>query len=165
MPSITDLKNIKKTNKIFKKKEYRPWAGEEENKPTNKIIESKEKSSVSLDKLKNNKEIIQHEHFLEIDLEKTWRCLYGAKKTILGIILTHIEETQNEYVITNAITTNQLILDSSLPANTIKTTLQQLKQDYLIVNHETKPGKGGFARYKISKNVYEYFVAKFSSNA
>lgn len=167
MPSITDLKNIKKTNKVFKKKEYRPWNSEDDKKVAtsiSRIIESKDEVIPISKTTKNKVETISNVNFIDIELEKTWRCLYGAKKILLELILKNIEEIHDNYVITSAITTNQLISDSSLPANTIKTSLQQLKHDTLVLNYETKPGKGGFARYKISKNVYEYFIEKFSSS-
>jgi hypothetical protein len=151
MPSITDLKNIKKTNKIFEKKEYRPW-NEKGDVPMLKNETSKSNKELNVDSLNS------------IELEKIWRGLYGAKKTLLNIILQNIEETHDSYVITKTITNSQLITNSSLPSNTIKSAIQQLKNSYLISNYETKPGKGGFARYQVPKNVYEYFVEKYSSN-
>jgi len=167
MPSITDLKNIKKPNKIFKKKEYRPWGEEDEKKsalaPLSEV-KFKNENLTSSEPIKNKVKPISKAPSIDAELEKIWRCLYGAKKTLLELIYKDIEETHDSYVITNAITTNQLILDSSLPINTIKTSLQQLKKDSLISNYETKPGKGGFARYKIYRNVYEYFIEKFSSD-
>ena len=139
MPSIKDLKN--KKNKIFEKKDYRPWT---------------EKG----DSIKSNEEIIID----TTELEKIWRGLYGAKKIILNIILNNIEEDYNDYLVTNAITTNKLVNESSLPINTIKSALHQLKQNNIILNYENKPGKGGFARYQIPKNIYEYFINKYSSD-
>lgn len=153
MPSITDLKNIKKTNKLFQKKEYRPWS--HENKNETSITKTIEKSQ---------KKISLQSNFTDTDLEKIWRRLYGAKKTLLEIILNNIEEKHDHFVITKAIMVSQLVTNSSLPTNTIKTSLQQLKQDMLILNYERKPGKGGFARYKIPKNIYNYFINKFSSS-
>lgn len=151
MPSITDLKNIKKTNKVFKKKEYRPWS-EKNDVPILEIETLKSKETL----------IIDTTNFVE--LEKIWRGLYGAKKTLLKIIFQNIEETHDNYFITKAITTSQLMTNSSLTSNTTRTTMQQLKHSGLILNYETKPGKGGFARYKIPKNVYEYLIEKYSSN-
>ena len=148
MPSITDLKKTSKSNKLFEKKEYRPWGIEDSAPPLNKDNQAKQ----------------IEEKIEDIELEKTWRCLYGAKRILLELILKNIEETHKDHVITEAITTNQLASASSLPINTIKTSLQKLKQHNLIINYETKPGKGGFARYQIPKNIYEYFVKKFSSN-
>ena len=139
MPSIKDLKN--KKNKIFEKKDYRPWT---------------EKG----DSIKSNEEIIID----TTELEKIWRGLYGAKKIILNIILNNIEEDYNDYLVTNAITTNKLVNESSLPINTIKSALHQLKQNNIILNYENKPGKGGFARYQIPKNIYGYFINKYSSD-
>ena len=151
MPSITDLKNIKKPNKVFEKKEYRPWD---------------EKNDIPLSKsnpLKVNKES-NVDNSSPVELEKIWRGLYGAKKTLLKIILQNIEETHDSYIVTKAITISQLLTASSLPVNTIKAALQLLKHSDLISNYETKPGKGGFARYQVPKRVYEYFIEKYSSN-
>ena len=142
MPSIKDLKN--KKNKIYEKKDYRPWT---------------EKG----DSIKSNEEI--NINIIDTtELEKIWRGLYGAKKIILNIILNNIEEDYNDYLVTNAITTNKLVDESSLPINTIKSALHQLKQNNIILNYENKPGKGGFARYQIPKNIYEYFINKYSSD-
>ena len=151
MPSITNLKNIKPTSKLFEKKEYRPWS--EKNQPlelSNKILNIEKKSlTYETDPSK---------------LEKIWRGLYGAKKSLLGILLNSIEETHENHLITGVITTNQLVSDSALPVNTIKASIQQLKLDALISSYETKPGKGGFARYKVPKDIYKYFVEKYIPN-
>ena len=166
MPSITDFKNTKKINKLFEKKEYRPWSTVGEKKsspPSSEKIRSKNNSHHS-EEIEENLQILPNNSPTNAELDKTWRCLYGAKKTLLEIIINNIEENYDSYVITSAITTNQLLLESSLPINTIKTSLQQLKHNLLISNYETKPGIGGFARYKISKDVYKYFSKKFSSN-
>ena len=141
MPSITDLKNTK--NEVFKKKNYRPWTEKENTEKRNEKI---------------NISIIDTP-----ELEKIWRGLYGAKKNILNILLNNIEENHDNYLVTNSITTNKLVIESSLPINTIKSTLQQLKHLNIILNYENKPGKGGFARYRIPKNIYEYFINKYSS--
>lgn len=167
MPSITDLTTIRKTNKLFKKKAYRPWGDDDKknSEPDSPEITKSKNIDVVLLKDQQNKVTVTPDSYpIDMELEKIWRCLYGAKKTLLNIILQNIEEIHDTYVITSAITTQQLMLRSSMLANTIKTSLQQLKQDSLIFNHETKPGKGGFARYKISKNVYEYFIEKFLSD-
>lgn len=150
MPLITDLKSIKKTNKVFKKQEYRPWDEKD-------ILISKNES------LKSDKEL-NVDNINSVELEKIWRGLYGAKKTLLKIILQNTEEIHDGYIVTKAITISQLMTNSSLPANTIKSALQLLKNSYLILNYETKPGKGGFARYKIPTKVYEYFVERYSTN-
>jgi len=159
MPSIDDLNGAKKTNKIFKKTEYRPWAevgGETTRSP---------KDGTPKNSNKFNSESITEKCNTGVgnaELEKTWRRLYGAKRALLGIIIKNIEEDHGDYVVTTAVTANELLSASSLPANTIKTSLQQLKNIPLISNHETKPGRGGFARYKIPKNIYEYLVKKLS---
>ena len=150
MPSITDLKSIKKTNKIFKKQEYRPW--DEKDIPVSKNEPLKRDKELNVDNINS------------VELEKIWRGLYGAKKTLLKIILQNTEETHDGYIITKAITISQLMTNSSLPANTIKSALQLLKHSNLISNYETKPGKGGFARYKVPTKVYEYFVERYSTN-
>ncbi len=163
MPSIKDLKSHPKPNKMFKKKEYRPW---DENKTNNSIeeitIEKKAQTLVSTEP-KTKKEPKEGTP-INNDLEKIWRGLYGAKKTIFEIILRNIEENHENYIVTNAITADLLSSSSSLPPNTIKATIQQLKYNLLIENYETKPGKGGVARYKISKEIYKYFGNKFSSS-
>ncbi|MDG1437293.1 MAG: hypothetical protein P8P83_05910 [Rickettsiaceae bacterium] len=167
MPSITDFKNTKRINKLFKKKEYRPWGTVGEKQSTtssSKTIQSENNNSLYTEEIESKLQILPSTSSTDAELDKTWRCLYGAKKTLLEIIINNIEENCDSYVITSAITTNQLLLESALPVNTIKTSLQQLKHNLLISNYETKPGIGGFARYKISKDVYEYFIKKFSLN-
>ena len=156
MPSITDLKNTKKTNKTFQKEEYRPW------EKNNKISSAKENKEDALsESKKNNINTVSNTN--DIDLEKFWRGLYGANKAVLELLVQDIEETYDEYVITNSITINKLILECSLPPSTIRSSLQNLKRESIISSHETKRGRGGFARYKISKNTYKYFIEKFSS--
>ena len=73
MPSITDFKNIKKTNKIFKKKEYRPWSKETEVTTSNLVKNSKntESSLPKKQKAKTIKTLDTSNHNEE--LEKIWR--------------------------------------------------------------------------------------------
>ncbi len=148
MPSIKDIK-VKKTSK-FEKQLYRPWDinPEESNIEKPKIIDKNNQSSVST--------IYDNDK-----LEKLWRFLSNSKKTILKY-LTEISKEENDgLILTTIIIINEAASDLSLPVNTFRTTLQNLREDQLIFNYETKPGRGGFTRYSIQKDLYQYVRLKF----
>ena len=148
MPSIKDLDNIKKPNKTFEKKGYRPWDIK------NDTLQNESSNNYSQISVESNVE--------SFDLEKIWRYLYGAKKDVFSEILKNIEEIHDSHVITHSLTANQLTSNTSLPQNTIRAAIQRLKKDGLLFYYEKKPGKGGFARYLIPVHIYNYFTEKFS---
>ena len=142
MPLITAIKEKKRNSKTFKKTNYRPWDYESDNTPPYKTSAPIYKPS------KLNK--------VDISLSKICRDLYGAKKTLLIYILKNIEEKNEEEVITKNILIEDLVAHSQIPVNTIKRSLKKLKEINLIDTHEKKPGRGGYARYKLSKEVFIY---------
>lgn len=149
MPSINELKNIKKTSNLFKKKDYRPWTESTQLLKKEELIEDI--------KIKKT----EYDSKIPLDLEKIWRHLYGAKKIILEQIINNIEEKNKDYCITYPLNTSQLEKITSLPANTIRSNFQRLKKEGLILFYERKPGVGGFARYQISYSLYNFFSEKF----
>jgi hypothetical protein len=187
MPLISDLLIKKEPNKRFKKIPYRPWDNEQSSSSPqeavkdsslellssgNKAFDANEKttdpainktssgvSSTAI--LLSSPEIHQ---FSEQSLEKEFRGLFGAQKIILQHLLTLGEERIDEYVITKSISMDEFALACQLPPNTIKTMLQKLKHKNLILRYENKPGRGGYARYRIIKIVYDFFVEKYFHN-
>ncbi len=183
MPLISDLNLKNDGSKRFQKVSYRPWDEElltpfskaednsivplsssnedvkNNNKPNSTKVIKSTISNINPTNSLINLEVIQ---FSTQDLEKESRRLFGAKKIILQYLLQHIEETHNEYVITKAITMDECTLNCKLPPNTTKATLQKLKHRNLLETHENKPGRGGYARYKFSKNVYKFFIGKYN---
>jgi hypothetical protein len=165
MPLITDL--IKKeVNTKFKKKEYRPW----DLSITNPSEENLKSEPSNTHEARNiAKEIAGNEGDLNVtipsplNLEKEWRNLYGAKKDVLIYMIKKIEEDNDNRIITKNITLEQLVNELQLPPNTIKGALQQLKKSNLLYTEENKPGRGGYARYRILKNVYTFFEAKIKN--
>lgn len=161
MPSITDLKKLKKT-KIFEKKEYRPW----DEKSAISLSQNTNNSVLKNENLEVNTKLKDHntDNLNSVNLEKVWRYLYGAKKVIFEQILKNIEETHEQHVITYPLTTPEIATDTLLPQNTIRSATQRLKKEGLIFFHEKKTGKGGFARYSIPLDVYKFFIKKFSQD-
>lgn len=139
MPLISDGIKNKNKSTFFKKATYRPWDNSE--------TDASEKKLSLVDKKKTYKK--------DIAVEKLCRHLFGAKKVLLVYMLENIEETNNGMVITNNIVTSDIIKSSNLPTNTIKKSIQQLKEMSIISTYDQKPGRGGFARYFLSKEVYE----------
>ena len=75
-------------------------------------------------------------------------------------MIKKIDETYETKVVTQNITLEQLVADLQLPSNTIKGALYQLKKSNLLYTEENKPGRGGYARYKIIKDVFLFFQTK-----
>jgi predicted transcriptional regulator len=189
MPLISDLLIKKEPNKRFKKTPYRPWDNEETADPTQEEVKdnriellSSDNNSLEADKKtinpsinKNSSSItstltspsteillstLETYQFLDQNLEKEFRRLFGAEKTILEHLLKLAEERSDEYVITKSITIDEFASSCNLPPNTVKTMLQKLKHKKFLLKHESKPGRGGYARYRIFKKVYNFFMKR-----
>jgi hypothetical protein len=183
MPLISDLLIKKEPTKRFKKTPYRPWDNEESTSLQEEIKDNKvdllpsvdnavetdiKKTNPSIDKnpssIPSTKTLLsttETYQFSDQNLEKEFRRLFGAQKTILQHLLTLVEERSDEYVITKSITMDEFALVSNLPANTIKAMLQKLKQKNLLLKYENKPGRGGYTRYRIFKSVYNFFMERY----
>ena len=174
MPLITDLLHKKEGSKLFQKKTYRPWDDElimsssqiNINDDSSEALASEDKNidaskendidtTIAADQLKINQISCQ-------DLEKEFRGLFGAQKIILQYVLKLIEDRLTEYVITKSISMDEFTIECNLPPNTIKTMLQKLKHKNLLETHEYKPGRGGYSRYKIPNDVYNFFTKRYS---
>ncbi len=186
MPLISDFIVKKEPNKRFKKTPYRPWDNKETTsspqegvKDSNMEVlssdsitfESDEKTTNPLNKKSSdvaNTEIALSSSeifkFSDQVLEKEFRRLFGAQKIVLQYLLTLAEEKYEECVITKSVNMAEFTLACNLPPNTIKTMLQKLKHKNFLLRHENKPGRGGYARYRIVKRVYDFFVEKYFPN-
>jgi hypothetical protein len=163
MPLITDLKIKKEVATRFKKKEYRPWdIFTETEKSTVGQIDNSEVEIVTQEQI-SKKNILSEVVFHSSNLEKEWRNLYGAKKEVFIYMIKKIDERDETKVITENITLEQLTADLQLPPNTIKGALHQLKKSNLLYTEETKPGRGGYARYRILKDVFFFFETKIKN--
>lgn len=154
MPSINDIKQPNKKSNIFIKKDFRPWTENTQSSQEEESIEKTQKSSITTSIKVSNIEDCS-------SLDKIWRHLYGAKKLILEQIINSIEEKNKDYCITYPLSTKQLEEITSLPVNTIRSNLQRLKKEGIIIFYERKPGIGGFARYQISFSLHKFFTEKF----
>jgi len=168
MPLIADLNSKKKTNNKFEKKLYRPWddistiayenvindtslTNHKQQLDTVKKNDSKQATSTS------NHIILTSSNFSEEELKKLQRTLFGAQKTLLIYLLEKKEESFDNYIITECIYSEEVHKTLKLPLNTIKGMLQMLKKKKLVATFENKPGRGGFSRFKIARQIYDYF--------
>lgn len=184
MPLISDLLPKKEGSKLFQKKTYRPWDDESLISSHKIAIDANsselfniDKKNIDVDKLMEvsttskstaySKNITTKIKDLKInqcsdqDLEKKFRGLFGAQKIILQYILTLIDDKLAEYVITASVSMDEFIIKCNLPPNTVKTMLQKLKHKNLLQTYEYKPGRGGYAKYKLPLEVYDFFMKKY----
>jgi len=166
MPLITNHKD-REVSKRFQKKSYRPW--DDESLITNPQIitnnsanEDSPPNGNNINDIKNasslNKNDIFTDDLTEVDLKKELRDLFGAQKTIIQYLLQQIEEDNNEYLVTKAISMEEFKITCNLTPNTVKGMLQKLKTKKLLKTYENKPGRGGYARYTFGKNIYTFFL-------
>lgn len=180
MPLISDIDKSKKTNSRFQKKSYRPWDDElpQNNKQNNSTIQqlsSTDKDYINPSKIEfTNSNIDQNMHLVdisppfttclpELNLNKELRKLFGAQKIIIKYLLEQVEENNNEYLVTKSIAMEEFTLACKLPPNTIKGMLQKLKTKKLIYTYENKPGRGGYARYNFTQEVYLFFLKNLNN--
>jgi len=165
MPLITEVKT-KKGNK-FKKKNYRPWdiglSGDsdeklfKDNELITEVVDEVKKRHAIVSKTNGNTIQKDESNFSVLELERIQRNLYGAKKDVFIYIIQQVDINNKNEVISRPITLEQLINKLGLPANTIKGALYQLKKEELLFNEEYKPGRGGYATYRINKEIYLFF--------
>lgn len=147
MPLIKDLK-VKTTNK-FKKKSYRPWDTIADTNLQEEKIQFVDDNKIVLPSYDND------------ELNKIWRFLSNTKQIVLKY-LTEISKEENDgLILSDVLIINEVANNLSLPVNTLKASLQNLREEKLIFNYETKPGRGGFTRYSIQNDLYQYLKEKF----
>lgn len=174
MPLIKDVLKEKEHKKKFQKKAYRPWDDEISLPPIDQekeksIEESISYSSKGNEELENNisinfsplNEEKQEEIIENIDMEKCLRDLYGAQRVVFKFLINlQVQEIKGIFI-TEPISTNEIVLATKLPANTIKTVIGRLKNKSLIKTTEWKPGRGGYGRYGFDCDIYNFFSKKF----
>lgn len=158
MPTIDDLK-LKNRSKKFEKISYRPWEFENNNpqgKPTNPITDRPEPE---------NKLVTQEttSHEVSNDFAKILRSLFGIQKNIMFFLCNKISHEDNHYAYTFAFSAHDIVDYTRSTKNSIASSLLRLKQKNLIATHENKPGRGGFASYKLDKELCK-FLRKNSIN-
>lgn len=174
MPLISDIDKNKTLKARFQKKSYRPW--DDALPKNNNQIDSTISQNLLSDN-KNFKDNIDQNTVLiddinvafpsylpELNLKKELRNLFGAQKIIIKYLLEQIEENTNEYLITKGISMDEFTLACKLPPNTIKGMLQKLKAKKLLDTYENKPGRGGYARYNFTQEVYSFFLQNLNHN-
>ena len=182
MPLISDIDKSKKIKTLFQKKSYRPW-DDELPKNNNQIDSSTNQHSSSNNKNYNNPSKIEFNnnnidqdielvdnintqsttYLPELSLKKELRNLFGAQKIIIKYLLEQIEENNNDRLITKGISMDEFTLACKLPPNTIKGMLQKLKAKKLIYTYENKPGRGGYARYNFTQEVYSFLLKNLNN--
>lgn len=172
MPLINNYNKNKEPVKRFQKKPYRPWdedllVSDHEtitNNNTSEYLTSNNQIKTPHNYEAQSSETtdiqpssIVKDNFSSFDFKKELRNLFGAQKIIIQYLLKQIEDDNNIYLITKAISMEEFTLVCKLSPNTIKGTLQTLKAKKLLQTYENKHGRGGYARYKFSKEVYTFF--------
>lgn len=177
MPLISDIDKSKKIKTLFQKKSYRPWDDElpknnnQIDSTTNQHLSSNNKNYTNPSKIEFANNDVDGDCVLidnintplttylpELNLKKELRNLFGAQKAIIKYLLEQIEENSDDLLITKGISMNEFTLACKLPPNTIKGMLQKLKAKKLLYTYENKPGRGGYARYNFTQEVYSFFL-------
>ena len=131
MPNIQEVMSKPKFQKIS----HRPWAAETFEKNTNRELINSDDSQ---------------------DLEEKLLDLGNSQKYIMECLIKNINTTKKEedFVLTNRISSLDIHKYTRIPINTIVRSIFLLKKASIISTFKKKPGKGGYAVYKISKEIY-----------
>lgn len=139
MPRIDELQN--KKQKKFNKVSYRPWDTELEDTQQPKL-QDKEKQQIDINR-----------EFSYIDIEDKICGLYGVQKNILIFLAKNIKTEDNTYCYTNHISHKEIMDSLHSSRACISSSLTRLKTKEFIYSVANKPGRGGFALYKIPKEI------------
>jgi hypothetical protein len=131
MPNIQEVMSKPKFQKIS----HRPWTAETFEKNTNRELINSDDSQ---------------------DLEEKLLDLGNSQKYIMECLIKNINTTKTEedFVLTNRISSLDIHKYTRIPINTIVRSIFLLKKASIISTFKKKPGKGGYAVYKISKEIY-----------
>lgn len=150
MPKIDELK-IKLHNKKFKKTAYRPWDSVDGKELV--LTNQENKNSIILQKTVNDEFLLSN----GIDaLEKKVRRLCGLQMNIFLYLIRKIYKKDELYSYTSPISYSELIEYTRSPKCSIAVSLTRLKAKEILLSAEIKPGRGGFAMYKISNDLCNY---------
>lgn len=182
MPLISDMDKSKKIKTFFQKKSYRPWDDEllknnsQIDSPINQKLPSDSTNCTNPGKVEftnnnNDQDIVLVDNISELsttylpelNLKKELRNLFGAQKTIIKYLFEQIEEDNIDLIITKGISMDEFALTCKLPPNTIRGMLQKLKAKKLLNTYENKPGRGGYARYYFTQEVYSFFRSNLNN--
>jgi hypothetical protein len=131
MPNIQEVMSKPKFQKIS----HRPWTAETFEKNTNRELINSDDSQ---------------------DLEEKLLDLGNSQKYIMECLIKNINTTKKEedFVLTNRISSLDIHKYTRIPINTIVRSIFLLKKANIIATFKKKPGKGGYAIYRISKEIY-----------
>lgn len=152
MPHIDDV--VKNKSKKFEKKAYRPW---DDMLIKNENINSID-DGINGDLIKKTSLVNETK---EDDIGKILRGLYGVQKNILQYFVKNIISKDDIFVYTKQIAIQDLLELIKAPVSSIKVSIQRLKKIELLDHHEYKPGRGGYASYKIKLEKYKLFESYF----
>lgn len=90
------------------------------------------------------------------DLEEKLLDLGNSQKYIMEFLVKNVNESKisEEFILTNRISSLDMNKYTRIPVNTITRCISLLKKADIISTFKKKSGKGGYAIYKISKDVY-----------
>jgi predicted transcriptional regulator len=144
MPKINSIKLKKPTDK-FKKVSYRPWDLE------GNQTAIRDTPLDALDDKNNQSTVLQTE-----DFEKTIRYLHGIQKEIIIYLCKNIDNVDNNYAYTKAISSNEMASNLDESKTSLSSSLYRLKKKNLVQSYENKTGRGGFASFMLDKSFYEF---------
>jgi hypothetical protein len=156
MPTIDELK-LKNKSKKFEKVAYRPWEIDvETTQNASTKVHKEEHDSLNQSELspENNS-----------DFTKILRALFGLQRNILFYLCNKISHEDNQYAYTFAFSVHDLVQYTRSTKNSIASSLLRLKQKNLISAHENKPGRGGFASYRIKKDLCKFLRQNSINNS
>lgn len=163
MPKIDEL-TLKSPSKKFEKVRYRPWEIEEQNNaptqerpiPPSQSAKKKERINDDPNSIVDN---VQNSKEADIPLSihnKELRSLHGVQKSIVQLLSKNIENFDSEFAYTNAFTIQDIANEIRTTKASISASILRLKKKDFIQSNETKPGRGGFASYKLKKSFALY---------
>jgi hypothetical protein len=155
MPTVDELKDKLKTKK-FKKVSYRPW-DMEQNPTVEEVKLSTLAQQSEADPNSKKKETLSYSPWSsQSEGAKSFRLLHGTQRNIMIFVCNKISHEDEEFSYTFPFPISELVEYTHSTTASIQGSLYQLKKKNLISTYENKPGRGGFASYKISKEFCNY---------
>lgn len=158
MPKLEDLE-FKTKSKKFKKVQYRPWEISEQQPSKEELPPPPEKNTTGDPheiELSEAAVAPNVEGNFNLEHERNLRSLHGVQKGIVLLLSNSINHSDAEYSYTKPFSIQDIANHIRTSRASIAASLLRLKQKGFVLSHETKPGRGGFASYKINSSLAQY---------
>lgn len=158
MPLINE-ETLSKSNKKFKKKNYRPWDLEPvvaEKQAAGESEKTKSPDSWQENQAKKKSQFAELMFTTDFEIEIFIKGLFGVQKNILTYLLSVLEEEKSNIYLTKPFSRSDLVAYTKSNTGTVSTSLFRLQEKGVIKLQYSKKGKGSFSVFAVHHDIVNF---------